>query len=386
MWMSQMTVLPLFICLSLSILLAYSLFHRGNVAAHKDLLVWAIAATLLYSGHCAFFNLEVDQMPFYDSVYVMCNLAVFPLYFVYLSRLTEGRVTLWAKFWAYVLPFAVGLPVAFLYLAMSPRELHEFTWSYLYHGHFQGMEGVCLAQAIVHHVSRAIFAVGVVLTMVLGIRKIRNYNNLIDSIYSDTEDKRLHSFEPILKWLLLMCVLSVVANALGRYTFSNSVGMLALAFLPFSALLLALGIVGYRQRFSYRDIVLPQDTTPEVAEERDDAGEEASRVNQELVDKIKELMKENVFLTPNLKVSDLAKRLGTNDRYVQQALNEGMGMSFAELINRCRVDYAEKLMKSNSGICISDVYIQSGFSSQSAFYRNFKRYKNYSPKSFMQQQ
>lgn len=144
--------------------------------------------------------------------------------------------------------------------------------------------------------------------------------------------------------------------------------------------------MGYRQRFSYRDIVLPQDTTPEVAEERDDAGEEASRVNQELVDKIKELMKENVFLTPNLKVSDLARRLGTNDRYVQQALNEGMGMSFAELINRCRVDYAEKLMKSNSGICISDVYIQSGFSSQSAFYRNFKRYKNYSPKSIMQQQ
>lgn len=385
MLMSLITVLPLFICFFWSFMLGYSLYYHGNIAAHKDLMIWAIAATVLYLGHCAFFNKEIGVLPFFDSAYVMCNLAVFPLYLVYLSRLTDGHVKFHVKVLAYGVPVAVGLAIGVLYFAMSPEETQEYIHVYLYHNAYQELTGASFAQAVVHQVAKVFFAVGVVFTLVQGVRKIRKYNRLVDSIYSDTEDKELRSAETILKLLFLTSILAIIANAIGRYYFSGSFWLLLLAFIPFSVLLFAIGFTGYHQRFSYQDIVLVSDSVAEPVDEAEAHDEEANPVIHELIAEIEKLMEGNLFLTPNLKVSDLAQELGTNSRYIQQALNEGMGMSFAEFINRYRVDYAEALIKSNPSICISDVYLQSGFSSQSAFYRNFRLYKNYSPKSIMLQ-
>lgn len=99
-----------------------------------------------------------------------------------------------------------------------------------------------------------------------------------------------------------------------------------------------------------------------------------------LTEQLELLIEKKIFLTPNLKVSDLAKMLGTNSRYVQQVLNEEIGMSFSDFINRKRIDYAEQLFASQPDMDINDVWSKSGFSSSSTFYRNYKMYKGKSPK------
>jgi AraC-like DNA-binding protein len=56
-----------------------------------------------------------------------------------------------------------------------------------------------------------------------------------------------------------------------------------------------------------------------------------------------------------------------------------MGTSFSDYINGLRVDYAARLLEENPDLSINEVIIKSGFTSTSAFYRNFKKFKGITP-------
>ena len=56
-----------------------------------------------------------------------------------------------------------------------------------------------------------------------------------------------------------------------------------------------------------------------------------------------------------------------------------MGISFSDYINGLRVDYALKLLEERPELSINDVLFKSGFTSSSAFYRNFKKFKGVTP-------
>jgi AraC-like DNA-binding protein len=56
-----------------------------------------------------------------------------------------------------------------------------------------------------------------------------------------------------------------------------------------------------------------------------------------------------------------------------------MGTSFSDYINGLRVDYASQLLEERPELSINDIMIKSGFTSSSAFYRNFKKFKGITP-------
>ena len=89
-----------------------------------------------------------------------------------------------------------------------------------------------------------------------------------------------------------------------------------------------------------------------------------------------------LFLQPNLKINDLANMLNTNRNYIYNAINRGIGLSFAEYINKKRIEYAVQLIDQDREILLTDVAHQSGFSSPSAFYRNFKLYMDCTPSDY----
>ena len=86
-----------------------------------------------------------------------------------------------------------------------------------------------------------------------------------------------------------------------------------------------------------------------------------------------------LFLYPNLKVSDLAARLYTNRSYIYHAINVEMDTTFSDYINGLRIDYASRLLEEHPELQINDVITKSGFTSSSAFYRNFKKFKGITP-------
>ena len=61
-----------------------------------------------------------------------------------------------------------------------------------------------------------------------------------------------------------------------------------------------------------------------------------------------------------------------------------MGVNFSDYINRQRIEYAARMMREHPEQPINELYIKTGFSSSSAFYRNFRHYMGCTPKEYVE--
>ena len=373
------TSMPMFVCLFWSVMLALNLWERYR-PYNVRLLVFMLTAMLLYWGHCVFFNRLDSLLPVSDVIYVSCNLAVYPLYLIYIASLTDRRdYHKWHYLW--MVPTVLGgMAVALLYAFMSPAEAQQFVEHYLYGGTLQGLTGAALTQAYVHNACKVVFALQIPLVLWQGFRRIRLFNQLVNAVYADTEQKTLHSLRVMLWLFVFTSVMSVLFNTIGRYPFAASLWVLAFPSVLFSVLLFALGYVGYRQKFSILDV--------EQDESRTDAVVEASgRVAEtsELLQRIRQLVEEEqLYLKPDLKIVDLVVKLHSNRSYVYNAINREMGISFSDYINGLRVQHACRLIQADHSLLMQHVADQSGFMSMASFYRNFKTVMGLGPKEYLQ--
>ena len=360
-----LTSLPMMTCAFCSVLIMLA-WRDSRLREQRMLLCYMLTATVLYAGHYVFFNHADWLIPLTDVVYVFANLAVFPLYLIYIIRLT----TQWkSRYWWWLLPPFIGaFAVGITYTMMTEEETRLFIVDYLYHEQTAGLSGLALSQAWIHTVCKVVFAIEVIVTVIVGSLLIRRYDRAVSQFYADTDDKSMRNIQSILYLVLVAAVMSFVANAIGRSRFADSAWLLAIPSVAFSTLLFAIGYLGLRRYFSYVDLA------------NDRVGvlcvDDTLMPDKTLAERIMDVVeKDRIYLQPNLKLEDLARIMNTNRTYIYQAINQQMGTSFNELINRQRVAHAEQLMASQPDLSVNDVAIQSGFASLSSFYRNLKKYK-----------
>ena len=365
-----MSSLPMIVCGVLSVLIALGLYNHWDRAKMR-LLIFMITATVLYLAHYMYFNRQMAVIPLTDTFYSFCNPAVFPLYYLYIEELTEYRPNRWRQV-LYLLPslfcfFATGL----LYLLMDARQTATFIQHCLYGGEIASLSGLTWWQGLVHAAVRIVFALQIPMVLFFGFRRITAYNTVVESNYSNIEGKRIVGVKTLLVLFAVTSFFAFVFNVIGRQQFVDGPEPLTFPAVLFSLLLLLIGHVGLSQQFSVQDIeaeVFQESSVP------DDSG------YSELLERIIKLVNdEKLFLYPNLKVSDLAKQLNSNRNYIYHAINVEMGMSFSDYINGLRVDYASRLLEERPELSINDVMTKSGFTSSSAFYRNFKKFKGITP-------
>ena len=104
--------------------------------------------------------------------------------------------------------------------------------------------------------------------------------------------------------------------------------------------------------------------------------------NSELKDKIENLFtKDKIFLNPQLKITDIADKVGTNRTYVSQFFNQQNSSTFFDYVNSYRIEYACKLL-SGTNENITVISEKSGFSNIQSFYRVFSRIKGMTPAAY----
>lgn len=363
--------LPMIVCGVLSVLIVLSLYDCRNMAKTR-LLFFMATATLLYLAHFIYFNRLMAVIPLTDAIYCFCNLAVFPLYYLYIEELTDYRPNRWRQALCLLPSLLGGMAVGLLYILMDRQEMTLFIEHYLYGNEFASLSGLTFWQAMIHVAVRIVFALQVPLVLYFGFRRITAYNAVVETNYSDIEGKRIIRVKTLLVLFAVTSLVSFVFNLIGRQRFIDEAVPLAIPAVLFSMLLLLIGHVGLNQRFSVQDI------EAEVFLESEPIPEDCAY--SELLEKIRKLMsEEKLYLYPNLKVSDLARLLNSNRNYIYNAINVEMGISFSDYINSQRVDYASQLLKAHPELSINDVMFKSGFTSTSAFYRNFKKFKGITP-------
>lgn len=103
----------------------------------------------------------------------------------------------------------------------------------------------------------------------------------------------------------------------------------------------------------------------------------------ELMIRIVQLMEtQQVYLNQDLKVSDVADALGVHRNFVSACINAQKGCSFNQFVNDYRVEYAKKLLRETDEIKISHICHESGFATESTFFRAFKASTGMTPKEW----
>ena len=143
-------MMPMFVCLFWSVILASELIINDKSRPKGHLLAFMMTATILYMGHWVFFNHGTHILPVTDTLYSVANLAVYPLFYLYICSLTERKKERRLQYIMLCPAIVLGVMVGGLYGMMTQEETTQFFDLYLYEGTHNGLTGLAIQQAAMH--------------------------------------------------------------------------------------------------------------------------------------------------------------------------------------------------------------------------------------------
>jgi AraC-like DNA-binding protein len=92
-----------------------------------------------------------------------------------------------------------------------------------------------------------------------------------------------------------------------------------------------------------------------------------------------------LYLDPEISMTNLAKHLCTNEKYLSMLFNQQLNTSFNDYINSLRITEACRMMTTTGKPVksIDQIAEDAGFRSRSAFYTAFKKHTGVTPAFFM---
>lgn len=104
---------------------------------------------------------------------------------------------------------------------------------------------------------------------------------------------------------------------------------------------------------------------------------------QAYIAKFEHLMYDQKFyLRTNISLDIVAQELKIPAYHLTQVLGRAYGLGILELVNHLRINHACDLIQSNPDISTFELISNSGFSSESTFFRNFKTIKGITPSQY----
>lgn len=94
------------------------------------------------------------------------------------------------------------------------------------------------------------------------------------------------------------------------------------------------------------------------------------------------LLKDHLYLSPDLDRHRLISQLGTNERYLIEAVHAGSGMTIGNYISSLRLRYALDLFHEHPELTLEAIALDSGHASYSTFFRAFTRTYGMSPTEY----
>ena len=122
-------------------------------------------------------------------------------------------------------------------------------------------------------------------------------------------------------------------------------------------------------------------TVAAVVEEENDNQQKVA-----LMRRVCQLMDEQrLYLNSELKIQDVAARLGVHPNVVSAAINS-QGNSFNQFVNDYRIEYAKRLLLEEPDKKVSTIYYEVGFAHEQTFFRAFKARTGMTPSEWKKQE
>jgi len=149
----------------------------------------------------------------------------------------------------------------------------------------------------------------------------------------------------------------------------------------FIALLLLLFVVLYRYRGKAIRKLKEKFTTEKYVHSKIDHAE-MKKISKQLENYMKT---DKPYMNPELKQSEVAKKLKISSGELSQILNQFLGISYTDYLNKFRIDELVERIKDKSSIkyTLTAIAEQCGFSSRSSFFRAVKKHTGQTPADFL---
>ncbi|MCR4995152.1 MAG: helix-turn-helix domain-containing protein [Bacteroidales bacterium] len=106
--------------------------------------------------------------------------------------------------------------------------------------------------------------------------------------------------------------------------------------------------------------------------------------DEELMQRLCEAIEhERLFIRQHLRLTDIAVDLGVSTTTLSNCISRQRHCTFTQLITEYRVRHAQQLLRQNPEMKIYSIYNESGFTSESTFFRCFKSVTGLSPKEWV---
>lgn len=390
------STLPFGVCLYWSAIFLRK--YRTADPAKRLLTRFMLVCTMLYFSHAVYFNRHIPLFSVIESIYAFCTLAVYPLYYLYICRLTDAKPLRLRNYWVLLPALVVSLTSALLYIAMGSERIPFVESCFYKHALSPGTcQAIAKAQCVRLLLMKIIFAVQLVPVCYFGFKKLTAYNKRVNNFYADTEGKTLTPIRSLLIVFLIMAFLSAIANQIGRDFFIQEPWLVIIVSVIFSSMIFAVAYVGNKQRFTAEDFLRDEER---VADEdklafatKDAASSDAEVPCAKVPGNLEFLLlgqsicrtieSQQLFRRKGLLITDVARLTGSNRTYISQYLNQELHISFSDFINARRVEYAKSLLTSTApAYSTFEIIEMSGFTNEVSFYRIFKKHTGTTPKQW----
>lgn len=378
---SLFSILPFIVCLFWLILLLIE-YRKAN-PAKKLLTFFMLLCTILYFSHSVYFSRNIHLFSIIESIYAFCSLAVYPLYYLFICKLTsEKRFTL-KSYWVIVPALVISLLSITFYIMMGESERLTFVENHFYNqqeaGHNQSF--AVSGQIFRIGLMKVLFFLQLIPVSYYGFKKLRMFREKIENYYSDTEKKTLAPIRNLLVLFITFAFFSAAANQLGSNFFLRESWLVIFPSIIFSSMIFAIIYVSYTQNFTALDLYKETQTANKNEIKNPNSSKDIIRKRITIL-----MEDELIYRQKDLHISELALKAGSNRTYVSNYINKELNMSFTDYINSYRIKYAQSLMtKRDNKLSLLDVCDKSGFTNEVSFYRNFKKITGTTPGKWLDQ-
>jgi AraC-like DNA-binding protein len=220
--------------------------------------------------------------------------------------------------------------------------------------------------------------------LLLSLRRYRAYQGWLDSHLSNREEFRITWLRNVLMAFVVVWPVWASYEVLS-YGFGFDYFQRFPLYVCFTGLVFYLGLEGWRHagiRYPVPSSTVDTDTAVPEEQGTERTGHDWPARGRAWMARIEA---EQWWRDPDLSLERLAQRLGTNTAYVSRALNEGLGVSFNEAVNRLRVDEVCRQLREGSTQPLLDLALAAGFNSKTSFNRCFRACTGMTPSRFRAQ-
>lgn len=326
-------------------------------------------------------SMVTELYPYWPRLFVICSvplhLMLAPLFWLYVRALTSEHRSLWRKndLWHFALAFlTLCIPAIGLYLG-EQGLIRVFDRPRLTTSDTQAL----LVLTIKTVEPLIILQVAFYITVI--IRRLAQYQATLVQLFASTEHLELKW----IRWLAVFLVLYIVISGFGTLS-DNALLLEPWESLVDLALLWFLIIWSLRQKPGLASEV----EATQKANLEGDAKYQRSALSNEQLDKIAakveaSMQEHALYRDTNLSLRILSAHINELPNYVSQALNQKIGESFFDYVNRWRVAEAKQRL-TESDLTVLAISEDVGFNSRSSFYKAFKNSTGHTPTAYKKAQ